>query len=133
MSTMTRTFAAATVLVEVHRMQNHNITQTAAAAAGTVVCQCCIAEQSRVGTNGCGGQLHAAPTGTMVHTCHIGPYEELYTAWTELEDRLKNDVTVELKNLQKGDALFEIYTIGPETTSDTSQWRTDMYQTLKNV
>jgi effector-binding domain-containing protein len=75
------------------------------------------------------------PSGTMAYTCHVGPYEELHAAWTEFEKwHISSSDNVELlKNRQRGDTLFEIYTIGPETTSDTSQWRTEMYQTLKST
>lgn len=71
------------------------------------------------------------PSGTMAYTCHVGPYEELHAAWTEFEKWFNNSDNTELKNLQKGETLFEIYRIGPETTSDASQWRTELYQTLK--
>jgi effector-binding domain-containing protein len=69
------------------------------------------------------------PSGTMAYSYHVGPFDELYAAWKEFAEWLT--VNSSSMNLKKGDTLFEIYTVGPETTNDASKWRTEMYQTLK--
>jgi effector-binding domain-containing protein len=77
------------------------------------------------------------PSGTMAYTCHVGPYEELYAAWKEFAEWMmlpinnNNNNSSSMKNRKKGDTLFEIYTIGPETTTNANEYRTELYQTLQ--
>lgn len=69
------------------------------------------------------------PSGTMAHICHIGPYEGLFSTWREFDEWFNSKEATQL-GLRKGETLFEIYTLGPETTANAEEWRTDLYQTL---
>ena len=69
------------------------------------------------------------PSGTMAHICHRGPYEDLFSTWREFDEWFNSNEALQL-NLRKGETLFEIYTLGPETTANVDEWRTDLYQTL---
>ena len=70
------------------------------------------------------------PSGTMAHVCHTGPYEGLFSTWRDFDEWFSSNEALQL-NLEKGETLFEIYTLGPETTANAEEWRTDLYQTLK--
>lgn len=76
-------------------------------------------------------QSSRLPSGAMAHSCHVGPYEELFAAWREFDEWFSSDEASKL-NLKKGATLFEIYAIGPETTENANEWRTELYQTLKD-
>lgn len=76
-------------------------------------------------------QSSRLPSGAMAHSCHIGPYEGLFSAWREFDEWFRSDEASKM-NLKKGATLFEIYAIGPETTENASEWRTELYQTLKD-
>ena len=75
-------------------------------------------------------QRSRLPSGTMAHVCHKGPYEGLFSTWREFDEWFNSNEASKL-NLRKGETLFEIYTLGPETTANVEEWRTDLYQTLK--
>jgi effector-binding domain-containing protein len=72
------------------------------------------------------------PSGTMAFTRHVGPYEELHAAWTEFSEWMSLNICSNgMHHLKKGDTLFEIYTIGPETTANAHEYQTELYQTLQ--
>jgi effector-binding domain-containing protein len=60
----------------------------------------------------------AAKTAKVTYT---GPYEGLHQAWSDFGDQLATDRCSRL-----GTSMWEVYTVGPETTDDTAQWQTDL-------
>ena len=76
-------------------------------------------------------QSSRLPGGVIAHSCHIGPYEELFSAWREFDEWFRSDEAAKM-NLKKGATLFEVYATGPETTENSNEWRTELYQTLKD-
>ena len=66
------------------------------------------------------------PTARVARTIHHGPYEGLFSAWDEFGKRLADDKLVDPNVLSPIRTLWERYLVGPETTSDQSQWRTEL-------
>jgi effector-binding domain-containing protein len=60
------------------------------------------------------------PALTMVRTVYHGPYEGLGAAWHEL-----GTWTQTQGHTTAGD-LYECYLVGPESSSDATQWRTEL-------
>jgi len=69
------------------------------------------------------GQLPAA---TVARTIYSGPYEGLPSAWGEFDTWMKANCHEQAEN------LWELYSIGPQSTSDSAQWRTELNRPLKN-
>jgi effector-binding domain-containing protein len=55
---------------------------------------------------------------------YTGPYEGLHAAWSEFGDRLKLEGC---HRIPGDETLWEIYTVGPETTDDSTQYQTELY------
>jgi effector-binding domain-containing protein len=56
----------------------------------------------------------------VVRAIASGPYEGLGRAWGEL------DAWVGANGLQASDSAWEVYRVGPESTADSSKWRTEL-------
>jgi len=67
------------------------------------------------------GVINAMST---VQTMYQGPYEGLGEAWGEFLAWIEN------ANHQTGDDLYECYLLGPQTTEDSSLWRTQLSRQL---
>lgn len=67
------------------------------------------------------GQLPAA---LLARTIYSGPYEGLSSAWGELSDWM------EAKGHKPAGNLWEIYAVGPHSTPDPSDWRTELVRPL---
>jgi effector-binding domain-containing protein len=67
------------------------------------------------------GQLPAA---TVARTVYHGAYEGLEMAWSELE------TWIELEGHTSAPDIWESYLVGPETTQDPLEWRTELNQRL---
>ena len=68
----------------------------------------------------------ALPAARVARTIYHGPYEGLFSAWDEFRKRLERDSLVEKSVLSPIKTLWERYLVGPETTNDPSQWRTEL-------
>jgi effector-binding domain-containing protein len=66
------------------------------------------------------------PGARVARTIYRGPYEGLHSAWDEFGKRLASDKLVDPAVLAPIKTLWERYLVGPETTSDASQWRTEL-------
>ena len=72
------------------------------------------------------GRVYASqwPAQRVAHTTYHGPYEGLPDAWGEFTDWM------EASGLKRAEDLWEHYVTGPQTTPDSSQWRTEIYRPL---
>ncbi|MFM9939004.1 MAG: GyrI-like domain-containing protein [Hyphomicrobiaceae bacterium] len=66
------------------------------------------------------------PAARVARTIYRGPYEGLHSAWDEFGKRLVSDKLVDPAMIAPIKTLWERYLVGPETTSDASQWRTEL-------
>ena len=73
------------------------------------------------------------PAARVARTIYHGPYEGLHGAWDAFGKRLERDGLVDRKLLTPIRTLWERYLVGPETTPDTSQWRTELNLPLAPV
>jgi effector-binding domain-containing protein len=71
------------------------------------------------------------PAARVARTIYHGPYEGLFTAWDDFGKRLAHDKLVDPDVLSPIATLWERYLIGPETSSDPSQWRTELNLPLR--
>jgi effector-binding domain-containing protein len=56
---------------------------------------------------------------------YTGPYEGLHQAWSDFGDQLA--AAGEGRRSSQGTTtMWEVYTVGPETTDDPTQWQTDL-------
>ncbi len=69
------------------------------------------------------GQLPAAK---VAHTVYSGPYEGLPSAWSEF------DRWMTANGCEQAENLWELYTVGPQSTPAPANWRTELYRPLKN-
>lgn len=60
------------------------------------------------------------PAITVVRTVYHGPYEELGEAWHEFGE------WIEANGYETAEDLYECYTVGPESSSDPADWRTEL-------
>ena len=65
------------------------------------------------------------PAARVAHTVYTGPYEGLPGAWGEFVAWMKAN------GHEQADDLWEVYTVGPQSTSDPAGWRTDLHRPLK--
>ncbi len=72
----------------------------------------------------------ALPAATAARTTHRGPYEELYEAWRAFGEVLEREALLDRAGLERGDTLWEVYAVGPETTPDSTKWCTELYLPL---
>lgn len=66
------------------------------------------------------------PAAKVARTVHHGDYEGLHAAWDAFGKRLQSDGILAREGLRSGDTLWEVYVVGPETSSDPSDWRTEL-------
>lgn len=66
------------------------------------------------------------PTARVARTIYHGPYEGLFSAWDAFGKQLVRDGLVGDDVLSPIKTLWERYLVGPETSSDRSQWRTEL-------
>jgi effector-binding domain-containing protein len=69
------------------------------------------------------GQLPAAK---VARTVYSGPYEGLPAAWGEFVTWMKANGHEQAEN------LWEVYSIGPQSTPDSANWRTELNRPLSN-
>jgi effector-binding domain-containing protein len=65
------------------------------------------------------------PAATVVRAVYSGPYEDLPSAWGALMGWIKDAGREPAAN------LWEVYAVGPQTTSDPAGWRTELNRPLK--
>jgi effector-binding domain-containing protein len=68
----------------------------------------------------------ALPAARVARTIYHGPYEGLFSAWDAFGKRLAGDKLVDPATLSPITTLWERYLVGPETSSDPSQRRTEL-------
>jgi effector-binding domain-containing protein len=66
------------------------------------------------------------PAARVARTIYSGPYEGLHPAWGEFNQWMKAN------GLRQADGLWEVYSVGPETTPDPANWRTELNRPLKD-
>ena len=64
------------------------------------------------------------PAAKVAHTIYGGPYEGLPSAWGEFFQWIKAN------GHQPAPDLWELYSVGPQSTPDPAGWRTELYQPL---
>uniref|UniRef100_UPI003EB6A3D4 GyrI-like domain-containing protein n=1 Tax=Acinetobacter sp. LH3_13 TaxID=3434463 RepID=UPI003EB6A3D4 len=60
----------------------------------------------------------------VVRTVYHGSYDGLGGAWHEFAD------WIEAHKLQTASDLFEAYLVGPESSSNPEDWRTELYRAV---
>jgi effector-binding domain-containing protein len=68
----------------------------------------------------------ALPAARVARTIYHGGYEGLHAAWDEFGKRLESEGLLEREGLEPGATLWDTYAVGPEASSDPSQWRTEL-------
>ncbi len=65
------------------------------------------------------------PAAKVARTIYSGPYEGLPSAWGEFSTWLQANGHSQAEN------LWELYSVGPQSTPDPAQWRTELNRPLK--
>ena len=66
------------------------------------------------------------PAAKVVRTVYSGPYEGLPAAWGEFTKWIK------VNGHEQADELWELYSVGPQSTPDPAGWRTELNRPLKS-
>jgi effector-binding domain-containing protein len=66
------------------------------------------------------------PAANVARTIYSGPYEGLPAAWGEFSKWIKAN------GHDPADDLWELYSVGPQSTSDPAGWRTELNRPLKS-
>jgi effector-binding domain-containing protein len=66
------------------------------------------------------------PAAKVVRTVYSGPYEGLPAAWGEFTK------WIEANGQEKAGDLWELYSVGPQSTPDPAGWRTELNRPLKS-
>jgi effector-binding domain-containing protein len=66
------------------------------------------------------------PAAKVARTVYSGPYEGLPAAWGEFTKWMKAN------GHEQADDLWELYSVGPQSTPDPAAWRTELNRPLKN-
>jgi|SRR5208283_1759518 len=69
------------------------------------------------------GELPAAKVARAIYS---GPYEGLHAAWVEFNQWLNAN------GHKQAEGLWEVYSVGPETTPEPANWRTELNRPLKD-
>ena len=69
------------------------------------------------------GQLPAAK---VARTVYSGPYDGLPAAWGEFNKWMK------AKGHEQAENLWEVYSVGPQSSPDPANWRTELNRPLAN-
>lgn len=72
------------------------------------------------------GRVYASrwPAQKVAHTTYHGPYEGLPGAWGEF------NTWMAANHLKQAEDLWEHYVAGPQTSPDSTLWRTELYRPL---
>jgi effector-binding domain-containing protein len=65
------------------------------------------------------------PATKVARTIYSGPYEGLPSAWGEF------DAWMRANSHEKAEGLWELYSVGPQSTPDPANWRTELNRPLK--
>ena len=65
------------------------------------------------------------PAGRVARAIYSGPYEGLPSAWGEFQNWMKAN------GHEQADELWEVYSVGPQSTPDPANWRTELNRPLK--
>ena len=65
------------------------------------------------------------PAAKVARTIYSGPYEGLPSAWGEFDQWLKAN------GHEQAADLWDLYSVGPQSTPDPAQWRTELNRPLK--
>ncbi|MFP4539253.1 MAG: GyrI-like domain-containing protein [Dichotomicrobium sp.] len=68
----------------------------------------------------------AQPGGRVARTVYQGPYEDLPAAWDAFGQRLRSDGLASGEVCESVETLWERYLVGPETSDDPGDWRTEL-------
>ena len=66
------------------------------------------------------------PAARVARTVYSGPYEGLPAAWGEFNKWMKAN------GHQQAENLWEVYSVGPQATPDSVNWRTELNRPLTN-
>lgn len=66
------------------------------------------------------------PAANVARTVYSGPYEGLPAAWDEFTKWIKAN------GYEQADDLWEVYSVGPQSTPDPVGWRTELNRPLKS-
>lgn len=66
------------------------------------------------------------PAAKVARTIYRGSYEGLYGAWDEFGKRLQSEGILAREGLRSAETLWEVYVVGPETSSNPSDWQTEL-------
>ncbi len=66
------------------------------------------------------------PAAKVARTIYSGPYEGLPSAWGEFNKWIKANGHEQAEN------LWELYSVGPQSTPDPANWRTELNRPLKS-
>jgi effector-binding domain-containing protein len=66
------------------------------------------------------------PAVKVARTVYSGPYEGLPSAWGEFDKWMRANGHEEAEN------LWEVYSVGPQSSPDPTNWRTELNQPLVN-
>ena len=64
------------------------------------------------------------PAATVARTVYTGPYEGLPGAWHDFEGWMSAN------GHERAADLWELYSVGPQSTPDSAQWRTELNRPL---
>ena len=65
------------------------------------------------------------PAAKVARTVYSGPYEGLPSAWGEFNKWL------EANGYEQAENLWELYSVGPQSSPDPANWRTELNRPLK--
>ncbi len=65
------------------------------------------------------------PAARVARTIYHGPYEGLPSAWGSFDRWIKAN------GLAQAQSLWEVYSVGPQSTPDSANWRTELNRPLK--
>lgn len=71
------------------------------------------------------------PAAKVARTVYQGPYQGLFGAWDAFGKRLESEGLIDGSCFERSGTLGESYLVGPESTVDQSQWRTELNLPLR--
>jgi effector-binding domain-containing protein len=66
------------------------------------------------------------PAVKVARTVHCGPYEGLPSAWGEFDKWMRAN------GHEQAEELWEVYSVGPQSSPDPANWRTELNRPLAN-
>jgi len=66
------------------------------------------------------------PAAKVARTVYSGPYEGLPAAWGELDKWMRAN------GHEQAEDLWEVYSVGPQSSPDPANWRTELNRSLAN-